>query len=584
MSDNSFRKGQVLDSQEFRRVLALRRVEMTQGELDGLVRDLTGALKTSKGTMALRPIQARALHAIGTIGGLFGPMRVGAGKTLTSLLAAYVMDAKRPILILPAHLVEKTKVEMRELERHWIMPRNLRMISYQMLGREGSAKLLEQYKPDMIIADEAQKLKNRKAAVTRRVARYMTDHPETRFVAISGTIMKDSIKDFAHVLTWCLKEGAPVPHKASEVEEWADCLDEKLQNPFKRLAPGPLLRLATKEDWDEVEDRDEIRIARRGFRRRLIDTPGVVATQNEQVDCKLRITALEYEMTDLTEAHFHKLRSSWMTPDDWALMMATEAWRVARELAMGLHYTWIPRPPEEWRNARREWAAYVRDTLSRSRTLDSELQVRNEVLRGNRPDGTSILQAWKEQEPTFQINSRPAWHDDSALDVCAEWMKKGPGIVWTEHSFFAHELAKRTGARYFGQEGKDQKGIPIELADPRVGPIIASVPANGTGRNLQAWARNLITSCPTCPAAFEQLLGRTHRDGQKADLVDVDVLLGCKEHFTAWQSALAGAQAALETTGLSQKLLVCDVVGFPDEDEIISRPEARWGNVSKTLT
>ena len=46
------------------------------------------------------------------------------------------------------------------------------------------------------------------------------------------------------------------------------------------------------------------------------------------------------------------LATGWRTPDDWDLMMATEVWRVANELALGLHYVWDPRPPEEWRNAR----------------------------------------------------------------------------------------------------------------------------------------------------------------------------------------------------------------------------------------
>ena len=59
--------------------------------------------------------------------------------------------------------------------------------------------------------------------------------------------------------------------------------------------------------------------------------------------------------------------------------------------------------------------------------------------------------------------------------------------------------------------------------------------------------------------------------------MEVEVLIGCKEHFAAWQGALAGAQATFEITGLSQKLLVCDVAGFPDEDEVASRTEARWG-------
>jgi hypothetical protein len=107
--------------------------------------------------------------------------------------------------------------------------------------------------------------------------------------------------------------------------------------------------------------------------------------------------------------------------------------------------------------------------------------------------------------------------------------------------------------------------------------MVASIPANGEGRNLQVWDRNLITMVPPGALIWEQLLGRTHRDGQLAEEVTVDVLLGCKEHLDAWYGALSGAQAALDTTGMSQKLLTCQVDGFPDEDEVLERTDWRWG-------
>ena len=576
------RKG-ILETEEFRRILALPRQEMSDEAAKDLALSLTKVLKRAQGTMTLRPIQARALHAIGVHGGLFAPMRVGGGKTLVSLLAPYIFEAQRPILLLPAKLIEKTRREQRDLSQHWLIPENVRFLSYQMLGTNNGSKILDQYKPDLLVCDEVQKIKNRKAAVTRRVARYMKEFPETKFVALSGTVMKDSIRDFAHIIEWALKLGAPVPRHAHEVDEWADALDDKLENPFKRLHPGPLLKFALPEDLAH----GEVTAARRGFRRRLISTPGVVATQNEQVDCKLHIRAIEYEVNAQTEANFEKLRDEWRTPDDWDLSMATDVWRVANELSAGLHYVWSPRPPIEWRMARSAWHKYVREVLARSRTLDSELQVRMAVARGDRPDGTVFLREWEKQQPTFKINSVPVWHDSVVLDLCARWLKESPGIVWTNHSFFAHALAERAGVAYFGAQGKDRKGREIDdvrhvnpSTDP--GGVVASIPANGEGRNLQIWNRNLITTPPPGALIWEQLLGRTHRDGQKAEEVTVDVLIGCKEHLSAWYSALSGAQAAFDTTGLSQKLLVADESGFPDEDDVLERTGWRWGVQEKS--
>src|ERR1019366_7259717 len=136
------------------------------------------------------------------------------------------------------------------------------------------------------------------------------------------------------------------------------------------------------------------------------------------------------------------------------------------------------------------------------------------------------------------------------------------GIVWCEHVFFARRLAQVTGAVYYGANGISDGGESITLVKPGAA-IIASVQANATGRNLQMFSTNLITSCPPSAAKVEQLVGRTHRDGQEADEVTVDILLGCSEHHDAFTRALEGAQAAADVLGHDQKLLLSDVV-MPD--------------------
>ncbi len=72
------------------------------------------------------------------------------------------------------------------------------------------------------------------------------------------------------------------------------------------------------------------------------------------------------------------------------------------------------------------------------------------------------------------------------------------------------------------------------------------------------------------------MIGRTHRPGQKADSVEIDVLWGCTEHVNAWRNALAGTYAARDTTGsddpAAYKLLLADVV-IPDTSRLGG---ARW--------
>src|SRR5665213_22043 len=186
-----------------------------------LVDEMTNLLRTPNGTMRLKPLQALALYEMMQCQGAFLPLDVGEGKTLISLLAPYVLDAKQPIMLLPAHLIQKTHREQEALSKHWRIPNNIRLMSYQILGLVQSADELEIYRPDLIVFDESQKAKNRSAAVVRRLCRYMDAHPETKCVAMTGTIMRKSLRDFAHILRWCLKMGAPVPLTDGELDEWA---------------------------------------------------------------------------------------------------------------------------------------------------------------------------------------------------------------------------------------------------------------------------------------------------------------------------------------------------------------------------
>ena len=589
MNASPFGSQFVSHTSEVSRIAALPRRVWSEEEAEKLAALLTRELKTPDGTMALRPVQAISLYEAMEVGGLFGPVRVGGGKTLVTLLLPLVLEAKRPVLLLPAALVEKTWHDRKNLAEHWRLPINIQIISYELLVLVQSAQKLEYIQPDLIVADECHMIKNHRAGRTRRVVRYMNARPETRFVGVSGTVMKGSVRDFAHLLRWALKDQAPIPATDDEVQAWADALDEKV-NPLSRRRPEALFKLAgpTRDRGRELaqlldeHEQDDMTRARRAFQSRLLETRGVVASsRTDGVTCSLRVSALEYQPSPVTEQHIDSMRHGvkdahgayvvrpWTTPDGWTFSEAIEFRMYLRQLALGFHSVWDPRPPPEWIEARRDWAGFVRETLAESRTLDTELQVVNAVDAGRLQ--TCTLGAWRAVRDTFTIQPKDIWHDDAALNACAAWMEREKGIVWSEHRFFARRLAELTGAPYYGANGLNERGESItHVKSGRA--IIASVQANATGRNLQMFSTNLVTSCPPGSAIMEQLIGRTHRDGQEADEVTVDILLGCREHADAFQRALEGAKAAADTLGHDQKLLLADLC-VPD---ISSRRGPLW--------
>ena len=583
-SSNPFSRDEVQNTPEYKRIAAMPRRTWTPAQVEEITDRMTALLKTPAGTMRLRPIQALALYEAGTYGGLLGPISVGQGKELICFLMPRVTFAKHPLLIMPAHLVRRSEREMEEYGVHWRIPTNLRIISYQMLGQAHHDKTLATVPPDLFILNECHRIKNKDAAVSRRVIRHMAQFPAAKFVAVSGTLLSKSVTDFAHIARWCVKP-CPLPSSYTELKEWSDALDEK-PSGWNSREPGALLGLCNAEE----RTHEPVTAARMGFRRRLTETPGVVATEggddvaNAAGDpITLTVRALHYEQDPIVEAHFKNLREEWATPSGWQFSIAMGVWRHARTLALGLHYRWDPEPeggPEgPWCTARSAWKKFVRTAIKDSRgenVLDSELQVTNACLKGALDCTT--LNAWLREKPNYVPVSRAEWHCTGAIDAVQEWMRQGPGIVFTDHTFFAEELARRTGAKYFGAGGIDKNGLEIEKADPN-SCIIASRVANSTGRNLQGWHRGLVTSSPHNALEWEQMLGRFHRHGQQHD-VTFDLLVGCRENHDGWLRSLDLAQMTRDTLGASQKLLIARTEGFDSEFAMDLRPGFKW---QKTL-
>ena len=549
------RKNGVQKSDDLLRILCLpRRKWQDDDELTELVEKITDWLKTPTGTMKLRPVQAKSLEEMHDFKGLVAPIRVGGGKTLVSMIAPVVVGSKRPLLLVPAKLKGKTEREFIELRKHWLFSPYLKVLSYEVISRDGGWDLLETIAPDLIIADEAHRLKNRQAGVTRKVERWMKEHPDTLFCAMSGTITTRSLRDYAHLTKWALESMSPMPHKYAELSDWCDALDEKV-DPLKRLMPGALLGLCSDEELDIVakDPNQATEITRKAFRRRLVETPGVVATKEKALGVSLSIQAHKLEPVQDWPDLVQKMRETYETPDGQPFTEAVELWRHCRELAVGMYYKWDPPAPADWLLARRNWGRFVREVLKGKRKgLDTEFQIAKACARNEL--ACDDYTPWVSIRDSFKPNSVPVWVHGETVKWCKKWMQENEGIVWVEHVAFGKKLSELSGIQYFG-EGGTCNGVPIEDAS---GPIIASIASNHEGRNLQKWNRNLIVSAPPNGRMFEQLLGRTHREGQEADEVSVDILFVMREQWEGFNQAILDAQYIEFTTGQPQKLLYAD--------------------------
>lgn len=775
----------VMLTNELTRIAGLPRRVLTPEQWEVFADRLTQVLKTPHGQMRLRPVQAVSLLEMTEVGGVFGPQRCGAGKTLLSLLSPSVLQRTkrkgfRPLLVVPAGLLEKTERDRRLLAEHWEIVQFLKVMSYEWLGRPQAANALEEYQPDLIILDECHKVRNTRSAVCRRFKRFFQERSRLEHIlgpggldpvaciAMSGTVTKRSLFDYAHIMRWCLPAShIPIPWHFQDLMDWADALDEKKERKQRDEAmtissvkspvvvdpvsgevrtktrfnhgvidPGELKILCNDEEtalWDSGEKQ---RAARLAFRRRLIETPGVVATVESPIDASLLVRGVKIEeVGESVENAFEDLRTAWVSPDGVALWDGLEVARKARELALGFFYTWwnedafkqcltnllrmngnaeqslkigndeanalrsiaqrilndfehtigngtdvaralailkqqnqksesgnfvlgtgsqtkitthssrstmgcatsaargvlfqveekgevdsvsititspekfaaffaVPAterwlrwvtilrgsrelfnifstaveaagPPEEWLGPRKVWAKFVRETLKHSKTFDSESQVRRWVhelsadpklkprhwTQVQFEEACAALLNWVEVRDSFEPNTVPVWIDTTALNYAASWCQQHRGIAWVEHTCFGERLEKDFGITYYGRKGRNGAGYLIDDHSPSQS-LVASIAANKEGRNLQAWSENLIVSMPSSGLTIEQLISRTHRDGQEADEVLVEVIVSCWEHVNAFNQASADADYIQSSTGAPQKLMLAGV-DFP---------------------
>lgn len=547
---------------EFQRIERIPRRVWTREQGDVLSKRLTPLLATPAGIaagVALRPLQALGLQECFDQRGLVAALAVSEGKSLLTWQLPIVMKARRPVLVIPANMVEDTQNKFAAYAKHWIAPRPPpRIESYNAFTTDGNRDLFWRLQGDLFMFDEGDLLRNYDGSVCERYSRFLEDFPETNTVVLTGTLLRNSMRDFAHLLRWCLRGNAPVPSRYVDVEYWCSATDNKT-GFMKRCPPGALLRFASEEDHKEAKG-DHMVAARLGLRRRFRETPGLLITTEQATQQTINIRLLQAPEDPILDKCFEILRTKAQTPppDDYELVDPLSVRAVGEQLGVGFYYHWEPRGPYAWMQARKDANKFVRSKIGTRDQHGNYLDTIGQVIKAY-PDNPYWL-AWKAVEKSFIPESKPRWMSLSVVEYARQWLEiNGPAVMWTQHNAVGEALSRISGVKFFGAGGLAADGTSI-THHPGKHSAILSLRSNRRGRNLQdRWHRAGVLSPPQPATDWEQgTLGRLHRTGQLKG-VQVDVIIGCAENLHALNMAYREAHYVEQVKGQKQKLLICNV-------------------------
>lgn len=118
-------------------------------EIRDFVVGLSRRLRRDRSAPDLSPEQIDLFLAAAK-GATQGAFPFGCSHALSTILLPVFMDAKHPMIVLPASLLAKYRQHFEELREHWLLP-ILHLVSVEMLNR--NPNFLAERQPDTIITN-----------------------------------------------------------------------------------------------------------------------------------------------------------------------------------------------------------------------------------------------------------------------------------------------------------------------------------------------------------------------------------------------------------------------------------------------
>lgn len=427
--------------------------------------------------------------------GLLVVAGVGSGKSLVG--ARVAATGSRPVVVVPAAVRQQTEAMYRAYGTTGAV-----FISYTQLTLAKNAELLEALRPDVLVLDEAHRIKRVMTnSAAKRIQRYLVANPAVRVCVLSASLITDRVTDFCHLAHWALRGAVRglVPQTRSGAEQLQE-----------RLDADPAVRAE--------------------FMRRLLSTPGVMdQTTDAEYQGRVEVRVIRREPA-LT------LPATWELPDGYLLTSPAQAAEVSRLMAWGAWLRVTPRPSERYLAARRAWSHTVRGVIGTG-AADTELQVR--ALRpaafaayveaeNAEPRGAEEV-VWEDHEATWGLHSL----------VCQYYVRT---IVWADRRALQDQAAYQLDCPLHRERGLDADGVRLD--ETRAPLVVASIEACSAGLNCQTFSHNLVLEPPSDPETWRQLIGRTARQNQTAPIVTVDIVVNCAAAENALRTAIARARVS----------------------------------------
>lgn len=525
--------------------------------------------------VALKETQIIALSHIAEMQGAFLGMGVGDGKTLVSFLAGMVVDVDLVIVFIRPAEAEQTGTAWGEWGEHFRFHRNTKFLPFSVISKEDGTDLLTRmtagYRPErvLMVVDEAHGIRHQDTARAMRLMRYFMDRPKTKFVAMTGTLTNDSIKDFSHLACMALGVNSPVPYDDRTLEAWAACIDaDGKPGPGDWLYTDRLIEWHIGRPVNNLSSTEKRKLARAAFQKRLHKTRGVYITTQASHGSEIRFyfvkSSVPAEVLDALARIEEGIHPAGIDYYESEMEQVVDA----RRVSIGLYYVWDwskvgrTHPDMEWMERRKKWNRSVRFELSRRATThyDSPKLVAKAcqaVLSGHPPkvqpsrDLIDTYRDWAAVSERYNVETMKAarWVSTYLIDETMAWVRAQPGsiLIWYADTAVGELLATRYGLTVYGEGSR----MPVDQAST----CAASIKVHGTGRNLQPWNRQIVLGCPGNGQTWEQLLGRMHRHGQTAEFIDVVLPIPTARVLDAFENARRDAAYIEETTGQPQRLM-----------------------------